>query len=269
MVYIKLLGICMKLSALLCVALLSIGAIATETVKQETHGVETTSEKVDKGIYYGKILEIKDAMGYKYLKVEEEGKTLWVAIASAPVKVGEKIGYDKQTIMKDFKSKSLGRTFKEIIFASSVYLPEKQKKRRIATLQDMVTGGRDPHQGMGVGKSPQKEDKKPSKPFVKKEFYTVDEIHMWRKSLKDQTIKVKGSVFKVSHQIMKLDWVHLGDGTGKELELTDDLVFTTKKSDLKNGDNVIATGKVIVDKDFGYGYFYKVIIQESTFNKEK
>jgi len=269
MVYIKLLGIYMKLSTLLCVALLSIGATATETVKQETHGVEKKSVEVDKGIYYGKILEIKDAMGYKYLKVNEEGKELWVAIASAPVKVGEKIGYDKQTIMKDFKSKSLGRSFKEIIFASSVYLPEKQKKKRIATLQDMITGGRDPHQGMGVGKSPKKEDEKPSKPFVKKDFYTVEEIHMWRKSLKNKIVKVKGSVFKVSHQIMKLDWVHLGDGTGKELELTDDLVFTTKKSNLKAGDKVLATGKVVVDKDFGYGYFYKAIIQESSFTKEK
>jgi len=28
---------------------------------------------------------------------------------------------------------------------------------------------------------------------------------------------------------------------------------------------VIASGKVTVDKDFGYGYFYPVIIEDATF----
>jgi hypothetical protein len=64
---------------------------------------------------------------------------------------------------------------------------------------------------------------------------------------------------------MKRDWVHLGDGSGNEKKLTDDLVFTAPSTTLKAGDKVKATGKVIVDKDFGYGYFYKVIIENTTF----
>ncbi len=88
---------------------------------------------------------------------------------------------------------------------------------------------------------------------------------MWRKELKDQIITIKGSVFKVSRAIMKLDWVHIGDGTGNEKKRTDDLVFTAASTTVKQGDKVIAKGKVIVDKDFGYGYFYKVIIQDATF----
>jgi hypothetical protein len=129
----------------------------------------------------------------------------------------------------------------------------------------LSTAEKDPHAGMGRGMSQVEEDEKPSKPFVKKDAYTVEEIHMWRKELKDQTISIKGSVFKVSKGIMKLDWVHIGDGTGNEKKLTDDLVFTAASTALKNGDHVIATGKVIVDKDFGYGYFYKVIIQDASF----
>jgi len=46
-----------------------------------------------------------------------------------------------------------------------------------------------------------------------------------------------------------------------------DIVFTTKKIKFKAGDSVIAKGKLIIDKDFGCGYFYKVIIQESSFSK--
>jgi len=214
-------------------------------------------------IYYGKVLEVQGVMGYKYLKVDENGTQQWVAIANAPVAVGDRIGYDKRTIMHNFESKSLGKTFKEIIFASEVYLP--QKVQRPKSMKDMLgLGDQDPHKGMGIGMSPEDEEK-PAKPFVKKDTYTVEEVHMWRKSLEGQTISLEGSVYKVSRQIMKRDWVHLGDGTGNEKDLTDDLVFTADSTTVKAGDKVIATGKVVVNKDFGYGYFYKVLIQDATF----
>ena len=217
-------------------------------------------------IFYGKVLEVKPAMGYKYLKVQEQGKETWVAIANAPVQVGDKIGFDKKTMMKDFKSKSLGQEFKEIYFASDVYLPQKPTAPK--SMKDMLglsVQKKDPHTGMGIGMSPQPTDEKPAKPFVKKDTYTVEEVHMWKKSLKDKNITVTGSVYKVSKGIMKRDWVHLGDGTGNEKKLTDDLVFTAPTSTIKAGDKVLAKGTVAVDKDFGYGYFYPVIIEKSTF----
>ena len=184
------------------------------------------------GIYYGTILEIKDVMEYKYLKVNENGKEIWVAILNVPVSVGDKIGYDKEIMMRDFKSKSLNQTFKEIYFSSDVYLSK---------------------------------DTKLLKPFVKKETYTIEEIHMWRKNLEGQVISVEATVHKVLHEIMELDWVHLNDGTGNTQDHTDDLIFTATNTTLKRGDKVIATGKVTVDKDFGFGYFYRVIIQDATF----
>ena len=226
------------------------------------HGTEKAQNAQ---IFYGKILEIKTAMGYKYLRVNEEGKEIWVAIANAPVTIGDKIGYDKKTMMKDFKSKSLQQDFKEIYFASDVYLPQKkQKAKSMKEMLGLSEKNKDPHADMGRDMTPKTEEI-PSKPFVKKESYTIEEIHIWRKNLNKQTITIKGKVFKVSHAIMKRDWVHLGDGTGNEKKLTDDLVFTASSSSVKAGDTVIATGQVVVDKDFGYGYFYQVIIQDASF----
>lgn len=215
------------------------------------HGTEKTTNSQ---IFYGKILEIKSTMGYKYLKVSEEGKELWVAIANAPVHVGDKIGYDKNTFIEAFTSKVLNQTFSKIYFASNVYLPENTKKAK--SMKELLA------------QSNQIKKEKvavPSKPFVKKEQYTVEEIHLWRDALKGQKISIKGTVFKVSHAIMKRDWIHLGDGSGKEQKLTDDLVFTATSSNLKKGDKVEATGIVVIDKDFGYGYFYKVIIENASF----
>ena len=257
----------MKLLHLALITLLSTFTYAVEAGHEgKTHKkAEITTAQTHK-IYYGKILEIKPAMGYKYLKVDENGTQLWVAIANAPVAIGDKIGYDKKTMMTNFKSKTLNQEFKEIFFASDVYLPQKvQKPQSMKAMLGLTPTKKDPHAGMGRGMPLVEEDETAAKPFVKKDAYTVEEIHMWRKELKNQTISIKGSVFKVSRKIMKLDWVHLGDGTGNEKMLTDDLVFTAAATTVKQGDKVIAKGKVIVDKDFGYGYFYKVIIQDASF----
>lgn len=258
----------MKLLPLILITLLATFTYAVEPEQEEhDHAKDVHTEK-PQGIYYGTVLEIKGVMGYKYLKVDENGTQRWVAIANAPVTIGDKIGYDKKTIMHDFESKSLGQKFTEIIFASDVYLPQKAEKPK--SMKEMLGLGtenphaKDPHKGMGMGMSPEEEEK-PAKPFVKKDVYTIEEVHMWRKSLEGQTISLEATVFKVSHQIMKLDWVHLGDGTGNEKKLTDDLVCTTASTNVKAGDKVVAKGKVIVNKDFGYGYFYKVLIQDTTF----
>ena len=229
----------------------------TASPKIEMHGAKEHSKSA---IHYGKVLEVTPAMGYKYLKVDENGTRRWVAIASAPVKAGDTIGYDTRTVMKDFKSKALGKTFKEIIFANDVYLP--QKTAVPGTLKSML--GLNSQQPHTAAAKPAESDK-PAKPFVEKPFYTVEEVHMWRHALKGKTVKVKGKLYKVSRNIMKRDWVHIGDGTGNEQQLTDDLVFTAKNVPFKAGDTVIASGKVMADKDFGYGYFYDVIIEDAAF----
>lgn len=255
----------MKLLHLTLITFLSTFTYAVED-GHEGHDHPKSESITEQKIYYGKIMEIKPAMGYKYLKVDENGTEVWVAIANAPVAIGDKIGYDKKTIMKDFKSKTLNETFKEIFFASDVYLPQKvQKPSGMKDTLSLSTAEKGPRTGTGRGMSPVEDEEKPNKPFIKKDAYTVEEIHMWRKELKDQIISIKGSVFKVSRGIMKLDWVHIGDGTGNEQKRTDDLVFTAASTALKHGDHVIAAGKVVVDKDFGYGYFYKVIIQDASF----
>jgi len=254
----------MKQQLPLLVLLTTLNFAHAQEMKIDMHGKEANIQKAQ--IFYGKVLEIKPAMGYKYLKIDENGKTLWVAIANAPVKIGQKIGYDKKTLMKDFKSKSLNQKFDEIYFASEVYLAKEAKAfKSLKSMLAIGTEKKDPHAGMGRGMSPEPKEEKPAKPFVKKNAYTVEEIHMWRKDLNNTTINLEAKVFKVSHGIMKRDWVHLGDGTGNEKKLTDDLVFTTPSCNLKKDDKVIATGKVVLDRDFGYGYFYEVIIENATF----
>jgi predicted heme/steroid binding protein len=226
------------------------------TLYAQTDTKNTTAPKeIQNKIAYGKVLEKQEVLGYDYLRVDQNGTERWVAIAKAPVKVGDTVGYDTKTIMKNFKSKTLGKVFDEIIFANEVYLPTKESvpSSMKAMLADKIEAV---------------ETEVDVKDFKEKPFYTVEEVHRYRKLLNGKEISVKAKVYKVSRQIMKRDWVHLGDGTGNEQKLTDDLVFTAPQADVKAGDEVIAKAKIVVDKDFGYGYFYKVMGEKATFKKQ-
>jgi hypothetical protein len=119
----------MKLLTLTFITLLTSTLYASEAVQIDMHGgkdTKTPSALTEKKaeIFYGKILGIQSAKGYKYLLMEEKDSKIWIAILDAPVSVGETIGYDKQMAMKNFKSKALNKTFELVYFSSEVYLAQ-------------------------------------------------------------------------------------------------------------------------------------------------
>jgi hypothetical protein len=92
---------------------------------------------------------------------------------------------------------------------------------------------------------------------------TVADIVTKRADLKDQVVQVRGKVVKYNPSIMGKNWVHLQDGTGDEVEGTNDILVTTDET-VAVGDIVTATGTVRVDKSFGFGYDYEVMMEEAT-----
>ncbi len=93
---------------------------------------------------------------------------------------------------------------------------------------------------------------------------TIEKLMADKKSFSGKTIKVKGVVTRVNEEIMGKNWVHIQDGTraGEEYDLT----ITTLQS-AKIGDTVTFEGKISLDKDFGYGYFYNVLMEEGAIVK--
>lgn len=94
--------------------------------------------------------------------------------------------------------------------------------------------------------------------------HTVSEAYENAAKLDKKTVVVRGKVVKVSKGIMGKNWVHVQDGSGDPGKGTNDLVFTTK-DDPKVGSVVTAKGTLYKDKDFGAGYKYKAIVEETTF----
>jgi hypothetical protein len=97
---------------------------------------------------------------------------------------------------------------------------------------------------------------------------TVAEVYAQRKQLGDKTVAVRGTVVKFLPGIMGRNWLHLRDGSGSADAGDNDLTFTTAEN-AEVGAVVVARGLVRADKDFGSGYAYRAIVEETRLTAER
>jgi hypothetical protein len=95
---------------------------------------------------------------------------------------------------------------------------------------------------------------------------TVAELYADKDQLAGKTVTVRGKVVKANAHIMGKSWVHIRDGSGDEK--TNDLTVTTAGEAPTVGSTVLVTGTVAVNKDYGMGYQYVVIIEDATVKVE-
>lgn len=202
----------------------------------------------------GEVMEVKDAGNYTYLRLKTRNGETWAAIGKAPVKKGAKVTLENVTVMDNFESKTLNRTFKSITFGSLA-----------------GAGGSAPHAGPATVNphTAAVADTAPDAPVAKAtgaNAWTVAEINTKAGELKEKPVQVRGKVVKFNPGIMGKNWIHLRDGSGSSADRTNDILVTSANA-VKLGDVVTARGVVRTDKDFGAGYAFKVLIEEATFQQ--
>lgn len=92
----------------------------------------------------------------------------------------------------------------------------------------------------------------------------IEALYAGKDTLKGQRIQIKGKVVKVNTGIMGKNFFHLQDGSGNAGN--NDLTVTTQ-DEVRVGDEVVVTGLVTVNRDFGAGYSYPLIVEEATVAK--
>ena len=79
-------------------------------------------------------------------------------------------------------------------------------------------------------------------------------------------VVVRGKVVKYTGEVLGKNWIHLRDGSGSAADGSDDILVTTK-NEAKIGDVVLVKGVVHLDRDFGAGYAYQVLIEDASLQK--
>ncbi|MBF0126562.1 MAG: hypothetical protein HQM02_05055 [Magnetococcales bacterium] len=67
----------------------------------------------------GKVHAVLQSGGYLYLQINNDAGP-WLAVPSSPVKEGDSVVWGQGTLMQNFTSKTLNRTFAEILFLGGV-----------------------------------------------------------------------------------------------------------------------------------------------------
>lgn len=209
-----------------------------ETVNSDLHKI-VVKEKIDGG-------------GYVYLNVDEDGNNYWMAIANMPIEVGNTYYYNGGMVMKDFISKHLDRTFEAITFAESVRDTEQIQ----ATAEYSHEHNHSPEMEAPAVITEKIEKAKGGN--------SLEEVFKNKATLDKKSVIVKGKVVKVNNGIMDKNWVHIEDGS--QFNNEKDLTITTQEI-VKEGDIVTFKGVIVLNKDFGAGYVYDIVLEEATLLK--
>ena len=195
-------------------------------------------------------VEVIQTSAYTYVRVVADKRDYWIATNKMEVKEGETYFWSEGAEMNNFTSKELKRTFPSIFFVQDFTdQPILNKPQMPAT---SMAGKQKPPEKTGIT-VPRAES-----------GITVAELYSKRNSLQGTTIKIRGEVIKFSAQIMNKNWVHLQDGTKDGNNW--DLAITTQDT-VKTGDIVVFEGIVTLNKDFGAGYVYEVIVENAKLKK--
>jgi len=197
--------------------------------------------------HIGKVIDKIPAKGYTYLQLSENKNDYWIAVPTMEIEIGETVYFSRFMVMEDFRSDNIDKSFDQILFVEDARkspTPDEMKKIHAGTTST---------------------EKQEIKVEPLKDGKTIQQIYSDKSALTGTIVKVKGQVTKFNKQIMKRNWIHIQDGTGTENEF--DLVITTN-TEVQVGEIIIAEGKVAVDKDFGAGYFFPVMIEDALIEKK-
>lgn len=223
-----------------------VGCKANDEIKSDKINSETTEN------YSGHKITVKEVLQtskYTYLLVNEDDIESWVAISKQEVEVGSTLYYTEALEMKNFESKDLKRTFETIYFVQNISAGPKNEapagqmmgRKPVVTQNDIsiepVNGG-----------------------------ISIAQLYASSKEYSTKTVLIKGKVTKFNSEIMGKNWAHIQDGTKNSDNF--DLTITTSEK-VKVGDVVTFKGKISLDKDFGYGYSYKVLMEDAEVVKDK
>ena len=228
--------------------------IAFSSCVRNKSGVMTQSQTAADGKSF-EVVEVIQGSSYTYIKVKESTGEKWMAVSKQDVQTGGVYYYDEGLPMNNFHSKEIDRTFDEIYFVNTI---------STTPLEKGAMGGMGAMDGAGEAESRMGKVINEQNSTIKLEKQageiTVAQIFANRNDYSGKEVEIRGVVVKVNEQVMGKNWIHIQDGSNDNGNF--DLTITSTELPAVN-DEITVKGKVILNKDFGYGYSYEVIMEDA------
>jgi hypothetical protein len=191
--------------------------------------------------------EVLNTEKYSYLKVTENDEQFWVAISKRDVTIGDTYYYKGGLLKKNFFSKEFNRVFETVYLVSNIWKKPEGGAGGSALDEALAKGHGAGHPTPNL---------KPENIEHAEGSIKLSELMSNKAKYANQLIKITGKVVKVNPMIMNRNWLHIQDGSGEELDLT-----VTTSENVPLGAVVTLEGTIALDKDFGAGYRYDIIME--------
>ena len=195
-----------------------------------------------------KINEILQASKYVYLNVTENNEQFWIATRTMDVTIGETYYFKGGLLKTNYENKELNQVFKKIYLISG----------------SLVTANHSTSSNINKSVTSKKKTVKPtpiqiktiSKKIEVKGSMKISELVANPTKYEGKTIQISGVCVKSNPNIMNKNWMHLKDGSKDDFDLV-----ITSDTFVPEGKIVTIKATVTLNKDFGAGYKYDLILE--------
>lgn len=191
------------------------------------------------------VTEILPTSKYSYLNVTEGDDQFWVATRKKDVKVGETYSFTNGLLKTNFESKEYNRLFDKVYLVNTLVVVssedhsthEEHANEEVIAISDT--------------------------PLIERDgSMKISELLKDPKKYEGQTVQISGKCVKINLNIMKRNWIHIQDGTRNDYDL-----IITSDTFVPEGDIITIRAVVVLNKDFGAGYRYEVILENGVLVK--
>jgi hypothetical protein len=217
---------------------------ANQVTSDETTAVGNELHKVI-------VEEVLPTTRYVYLRVKEGEEEFWIATRKAEIHKGEVYLYRGGLLKTDFESKEYNRVFDNIYLVSNL-VSEDHSKHVIST---------DAPKDNAKKELTVKEDipTHTEKPILHKGTIKISELVSDPKKYEGHTVQLSGKCVKVNPNIMSRNWIHLQDGSKDDFDMV-----ITSNTFVPEGKDITIKAVVSLNRDFGAGYKYDLILENGT-----
>ena len=217
------------------------------TPDPSTQVVTSTDQSFSNDLHTITVNEVLPATRYVYLNVSEGDSKFWIATRKQEIKKGETYFYRGGLLKTNFESKEYNKVFDTIYLISN--LVSQDHSKHTDNLNTNVQKS-DP--------IAQKEDipTHTDKIVEHKGSIKIAELIKDPKKYEGHTIQLSGKCVKVNPNIMDRNWIHLQDGSKNDYDLV-----ITSNTFVPEGSDITIKATVVLNKDFGAGYKYDLILE--------
>jgi hypothetical protein len=251
---------------ILAAGLLLTQAGCTESEQEPVTDNPALASPVPDGAVRGTVLETMDSGGYTYVLMEAGEEKRWVATQQVAVAVGDVVQTTLGMAMSNFESASLNRTFDVVYFVdglenlSSSRMPPMPEGHPALPLPEghpiIDSAGEEQAAVAAVAEVAELEPGQ-----------NIAWVYANKDTLAGQSISLRGTVVKYNDGILGRNFIHIQDGSGDAAEGSYDLTVTSNDTTAV-GETVVVTGTVTLNKDFGAGYAFPVLVEDASITKE-